>query len=111
MEETKVKESFGAVQAFQAASILAAISVPLLAGIASVETLANNILLIRSVAVAGFLFLLAALLSFMELIEIARIPEKTVATAFREMVSSKGTLLLGLVCLLIFQIIQTRTLF
>jgi hypothetical protein len=98
-------------QTFQAASILAAISVPLLAGIASVEILASNLLLVRSVAIAGFLFLLAALLSFMELIEIVKLPEMTVAAAFRELVSSKGALLLGLVCLLIFQVIQSRALF
>lgn len=106
-----MRESFSTEQTFQAASILAAISVPLLAGIASIEMLANNLLLVRSVAIAGFLFLLAALLTFMELIEIARLPEMTVAAAFRGLVSSRGVLLLGLVCLLIFQIIQTRALF
>jgi hypothetical protein len=107
----KLRESFGMQETFQAASILAAISVPLLTGIASVEVLASNIVLVRSVAIAGFLFLMAALWAFMELIEITKLPGMTVAAAFRGLFSSRGALLLGLICLLVFQIIQSRVLF
>ena len=88
--EKEPRRLFDTEQTFQAASILAAISVPLLSAVASFEPLASNQLLVRSIAVSGFLFLLAAIFAFMELMEVAQFPEMTVATAFRKLVSSKG---------------------
>jgi hypothetical protein len=109
--EKRPRRLFDTEQTFQAASILAAISVPLLLAVASFEILASNRLLVRLIAVSGFLFLLAAIFSFMELMEVAELPEMTVATAFRKLVSSRGALLVGLLCLMIFQIVQSRALF
>lgn len=98
-------------QTFQVSAILAAISVPLLSVVVNIDILARNPALMRYIGIAGFLFLVSALISYMELIEIKRVPQMKVIDAFKELASSKGAMLIGLVLLLIFHIQQSYILF
>ncbi len=104
-------KTLSAEQAFQTAVILAAISVPVLAAVSAVDVLATNVTVVRSIAISGFLFLIAALFAFFEIIEIRDVPQVTVSEAFRGIASSQGALLAGLITLLVFQISQARTVF
>lgn len=92
---------------FEVASILAAIAVPAFGVVANTAILQENGLLLKAIALAGTLFLVTALFSLFDLMEIRRLPSMRVVDALREYVSSRGTLLAGLICLFIFQIAQT----
>jgi len=92
---------------FEIASILAAIAVPTFGIVANTDILMGDKLLLNTIALAGILFLVTALFSLFDLMEVRRIPSMRVVDALREYISSRGALLAGLICLFIFQIAQT----
>ena len=96
---------------FEVSSILAAIAVPTFAVIANTEVLRANDILLRSIALAGTMFLVTALFTFLDLIQIRRLPGMKVADAFKEYFSSRGLLLIGLISLLVFQLNQSSLVF
>jgi hypothetical protein len=94
-------------QVFNISAMLASIAIPLLTLIASVQSIVHtDVTIMRIVAIAGLSFLMAATWSFSELIELRNMTDVSKGIG-----SSKIFLLIGMICLFLYQVIQVLTVF
>lgn len=98
-------------QVFQTACILAAIAVPLLVIVADAKYLAMSIFSIRMVAIAGNIFICAALIGYIEIIFHRTNQGDTFLNAIRPLSVTHIFILFGILCLVAFQITQNWLLF
>ncbi|MGA2158500.1 MAG: hypothetical protein ABSG90_04705 [Dehalococcoidia bacterium] len=106
-----MKSNFDTGDCLEAASILAAISVPLLTLLTTVPKWSGNKPVLAVVAVSGLLFLFGALAAILELADIPKILDMKVRDAAGIFIDNKILILGGLVFLLIYQLIQTQAIF
>ncbi len=98
-------------QVFQTACILAAIAVPLLVIVADTTYLAKSIFALRVVAIAGNIFLCAALIGYIEIIFNHTNQGDTFRNAVKQLSVTHIFILLGILCLVTFQLTQNWLLF
>lgn len=98
-------------QIFQTACILAAITVPLLVIVADVRYIAMSIFPIRMVAIAGNIFLCAALFGYIEIIFNRTNQGDSFLDAIKQLSVTQISILFGILCLVTFQVTQNWLLF